>query len=175
MSHAENQTKPLWAFPGNLSFLSIFASPIDGFPSLLTPLILSLSVAMSQEYFPGQGASSAGEGSSSPSSSSPTHAYPPPPTEEERLPSTSSSTMFPRPPPAYMTVGNGSTSESATALMASLHEDSGYGGSIPSGSVMEGDAGGDWRADLMVDRPTPMHTPTHLGEWNPAGSFLSPD
>ncbi|GKZ70606.1 mitofusin [Aspergillus niger] len=123
---------------------------------------------MSQEYFPGQGASSAGEGSSSPSSSSPSHAHPPPPTEEERLPSTSSSTMFPRPPPAYMTVGNGSTSESATALMASLHEDSGYGGSIPSGSVMDGDASGDWKADLMVDRPTPMHTPTHLGEWNPA-------
>ncbi|PWY94151.1 hypothetical protein BO94DRAFT_458175 [Aspergillus sclerotioniger CBS 115572] len=111
---------------------------------------------MSQEYFPGQGASSAGEGSSSGYRPSP----PQSPANEE---------SFPRPPPAYMTVGNGATSESATSLMASLHEDSGYGGSITGGSVMGGgDAGLDWRADLMVDRPTPMRSPAHLGEWNPA-------
>ncbi|OOF93089.1 hypothetical protein ASPCADRAFT_209710 [Aspergillus carbonarius ITEM 5010] len=116
---------------------------------------------MSQEYFPGQGASSASEGSSRYRPSSP-----PPPQEDS--PANESNPMFPRPPPAYMTVGNGATSESATALMASLHEDSGYGGSITGGSVMGGDAGADWRADLMVDRPTPMHTPTHLGQWNPA-------
>ncbi|PYH87812.1 transmembrane GTPase Fzo1 [Aspergillus ellipticus CBS 707.79] len=112
---------------------------------------------MSQDYFPGTGASSssAGEGSS----------RRPPPEDQEHSPANGSNPM---PPPAYMTVGNGSTSESATALMASLHEDSGYGGSLPGGSLMGGDADGNWRADLMVDRPTPMHPPTHLGAWNPA-------
>ncbi|RAL14566.1 mitofusin [Aspergillus homomorphus CBS 101889] len=114
---------------------------------------------MSQEYYPGQGASSSSGSSSSQ-----------PPQEASSANNTPPS--FPRPPPAYMTVGNGSTSESATALMASLHEDSGYGGSIASGSVVDGDAGaaagGGWRADLMVDSPTPMHAPAHLGEWNPA-------
>ncbi|KAF7616190.1 hypothetical protein AFLA_009688 [Aspergillus flavus NRRL3357] len=107
---------------------------------------------MSQEYFPGNGGSSAGEGSSR-------H---PPQQEASEYP------FFPNAPPAYMTVGNGSTSESATALMASLNRDSGYGDSIASGSVRDGDAGGDWRTDMMVDRPTPMHTPTLPGQWNPA-------
>ncbi|KAE8386718.1 mitofusin [Aspergillus alliaceus] len=107
---------------------------------------------MSQEYFPGKGGSSAGEGSSR-------H---PPQQESSEYP------FFPNAPPAYMTVGNGATSESATALMASLNEDSGYGGSIASGSLMDGDVGGDWRSDMMVDRPTPMHTPTLPGQWNPA-------
>ncbi|RMJ28589.1 Transmembrane GTPase fzo1 [Aspergillus sp. HF37] len=70
-----------------------------------------------------------------------------------------------RPPPSYMTVGNGH-SENAAALMASLNNDSGYGGSIASGSDF--DAGAGWRAGLMEDRPTPMHTPSLPGEWNPA-------
>ncbi|KAE8356705.1 hypothetical protein BDV28DRAFT_64852 [Aspergillus coremiiformis] len=107
---------------------------------------------MSQEYFFAQGGSSAGEGSSR---------YPPR-QEASEYP------FAPNVPPAYMTVGNGSTSESATALMASLNEDSGYGGSNPDNSLMDGDAGGDWRSDMMVDRPTPMHTPTLPGQWNPA-------
>ncbi|KAJ0418414.1 hypothetical protein BJY00DRAFT_287748 [Aspergillus carlsbadensis] len=101
---------------------------------------------MSQEYFPGNGGSSAGEGSSR---------HPP-----DELPE--QSPFAPRPPPAYMTVGNGSTSENATALMSSLHADSGYGGSIADGGSM------DWRSDMLVDRPTPAHTPTQPGEWNPA-------
>ncbi|KAJ6144940.1 hypothetical protein N7470_008835 [Penicillium chermesinum] len=75
---------------------------------------------------------------------------------------------FYRPPPAYMTVGNGSTSESATALMASLAHDSGYGGSIAGDSAHE-DSSAAWRAGLMEDRPTPLHTPTRPGEWNPEG------
>lgn len=108
---------------------------------------------MSQGYFAGGSGSSAGEGSSR-------HAG-----EEERV----GSPFYPRPPPAYMTVGNGSTSDSATALMSSLNNDSGYGGSIASGSAMDGDEGMGWHADLMEDRPTPGHTPTNPGEYNPAG------
>jgi mitofusin len=108
---------------------------------------------MSQEYFPGKG-TSAGEGSSR---------HPPEDVTENNP-------LYPRPPPTYMTVGNGSTSESATALMATLNADSGYGGSIASGSVMDGDEGAGWRADLMVDRPTPIPTPPGSGNWNPAGS-----
>lgn len=112
---------------------------------------------MSQGYYPSGSGSSAGEGSSR-------HAG-----EEERIDSPS----FPRPPPAYMTVGNGSTSENAAALMSSLNSDSGYGDSIASGSAMDGNVGGGWPSGLMEDRPTPVHTPTHPGEWNPAGkSFI---
>lgn len=71
-----------------------------------------------------------------------------------------------------MTVGNGSTSESATALMTSLNNDSGYGGSIAGDSTMETDANAAWRAELGQDRPTPAHTPTRTGEWDPAGEGL---
>ncbi|KKK19904.1 hypothetical protein P175DRAFT_0448517 [Aspergillus ochraceoroseus IBT 24754] len=102
---------------------------------------------MSQEYYSGKGGSSAGEGSSR-------HA---PQDEHPENP------FAPRPAPAYMTVGNGSTSESATALMASLNVDSGYGG-----SVVDGESNTGLNSDLLVDRPTPAHTPTLLGEWNPA-------
>jgi mitofusin len=52
--------------------------------------------------------------------------------------------------------------------MASLNADSGYGGSIASGSVMDGDEGAGWRADMMVDKPTPVPTPPGMGNWNPA-------
>ncbi|KAL3474142.1 hypothetical protein BJX99DRAFT_232254 [Aspergillus californicus] len=102
---------------------------------------------MSQEYFPGKGGSSAGEGSSR-------HA-------QDELPE--QSPFAPRPPPAYMTVGNGSTSSNATALMSELHADSGYGGSL-----MDGESSAGWRSDLMMDTPIPAHTPTQPGEWNPA-------
>jgi mitofusin len=71
-----------------------------------------------------------------------------------------------------MTVGNGSTSDSATALMTSLNQDSGYGGSIADESAMEEDSNAAWRAGLMEDRPTPAHTPTRPGEWNPAGEWI---
>ncbi|OQD71245.1 hypothetical protein PENPOL_c001G04058 [Penicillium polonicum] len=103
---------------------------------------------MSQEYHPGEGSSS-GAGSSRFSG-------------EEEFPEKN---PFFRPPPTYMTVGNGSTSDSATALMTSLNQDSGYGGSIAD---TEEDANSAWRAGLMEDRPTPVHTPTRPGEWNPA-------
>ncbi|KAJ5677741.1 uncharacterized protein N7477_003374 [Penicillium maclennaniae] len=103
---------------------------------------------MSQEYYPGDGSSRAGSSRF-------------PGEDEERNP------FFP-PPPAYMTVGNGSTSESATALMTSLNQDSGYGGSIAGESALESDSNAAWRAGLMEDRPTPIHTPTRPGEWNPA-------
>lgn len=105
---------------------------------------------MSQNYFSGEGSSRsassrfAGE-------------------EEERSP------FSPQAPPAYMTVGNGSTSESATALMSSLAHDSGYGGSIAGESAADGDSSSAWRAGLLEDRPTPLHTPTRPGEYNPAG------
>ena len=106
--------------------------------------------AMSQEYF-------SGEGSTYPGSSRFAGE------DEERSP------FHPQPPPAYMTVGTGSTSESATALMASLNNDSGYGGSVSGESAMNADSSPAWRAGLMEDRPTPMYTPTRPGEWNPAG------
>ncbi|KAL2826523.1 hypothetical protein BDW59DRAFT_145302 [Aspergillus cavernicola] len=102
---------------------------------------------MSQEYFPSTGGSPVGEGSSR-------HA-------QDEVPE--QSPFAPRPPPAYMTVGNGSTSENATTLMNSLHNDSGYGGSVADGESVAG-----WRSEMMVDRPTPAHTPTLPGEWNPA-------
>ncbi|OQE44626.1 hypothetical protein PENCOP_c002G00634 [Penicillium coprophilum] len=103
---------------------------------------------MSQEYHPGEGSSS-GAGPSRFSG-------------EEEFPEKN---HFFRPPPTYMTVGSGSTSDSATALMTSLNQDSGYGGSIAD---TEEDASSAWRAGLMEDRPTPVHTPTRPGEWNPA-------
>ncbi|KAJ5587506.1 uncharacterized protein N7459_003271 [Penicillium hispanicum] len=102
---------------------------------------------MSQEYFPGEGSSRAGSSRFAGE-------------DEERSPF--------QPPPAYMTVGSGSTSESATALMASLNNDSGYGGSMADDHAVDGDSSAAWRAGLMEDRPTPVHTPTRPGEWNPA-------
>lgn len=107
---------------------------------------------MSQDYFSGEGSSQAG-------SSRDTGL-------EEKNP------FYPQPPPAFMTVGNGSTSESATALMASLANDSGYGGSIAGDSAAHEDSSAAWRAGLMEDRPTPSHTPTRRGEWNPDGESL---
>jgi mitofusin len=117
---------------------------VDGTPAL------HISV-MSQEYHPGEGSSRSGSSRFGGE-------------EEERSPF--------QPPPAYMTVGNGSTSDSATALMSSLNNDSGYGGSIAGESAIEADANAAWRAELRQDRPTPAHTPTRPGEWNPASKLL---
>ncbi|EON63983.1 hypothetical protein W97_03213 [Coniosporium apollinis CBS 100218] len=70
--------------------------------------------------------------------------------------------------PQYMTVGSGSTSESAARLVALLDDDSGYGGSIRSG----GSNGSSWHPGLTHDRPTPSHTPEvtdrhiHQGYYN---------
>jgi GTPase SAR1 family protein len=52
--------------------------------------------------------------------------------------------------PGYMTVGSGSTPEAAARLVSMLDEDSGYGG-----SMMEGDSGSSWRANIGEDRPSP--------------------
>jgi len=59
--------------------------------------------------------------------------------------------------PHYMTVGTGSQSRYAHALMERLERDSGYG-SMASASRF---GGGDqaWEDELLVDRPTPAHTP----------------
>lgn len=60
--------------------------------------------------------------------------------------------------PQYMTVGSGSTSESAARLQALLDNDSGYGGSIAGES--------NWNPTLGEDRPTPVHSPMVRGETN---------
>ncbi|KAI4136562.1 MAG: hypothetical protein L6R39_007730, partial [Caloplaca ligustica] len=66
-----------------------------------------------------------------------------------------------------MTVGSGSASASAAALMSSIEHDSGYGS-------MSGDTYGDsgssraWHPGLTEDHPIPVHTPTVPGEYNPA-------
>ena len=67
-----------------------------------------------------------------------------------------------------MTVGSGSTSASAAALMASLDNDSGYGGSIAGDSHTDGGSARGWHPSLTYDLPTPSHTPVSLGESNPA-------
>jgi mitofusin len=107
---------------------------------------------MSQEYFPTEGSSSGGSSSNKP------------PADERP------DTYFPRYGPESMTVGTGSTSESATALMNALNQDSGYGGSIAGDSLIE-DHNSHWQAGLLEDRPTPSHTPILPGEINAAGSF----
>lgn len=67
--------------------------------------------------------------------------------------------------PGYMQVGTGSSSEHARRLQAIIDNDSGYGGS----TLADGDGGeGAWHPGLSYDRPTPSHTPTQHGEYNPA-------
>ncbi|TVY85062.1 Transmembrane GTPase fzo1 [Lachnellula suecica] len=62
-------------------------------------------------------------------------------------------------PPQYMTVGSGSTSESASRLQAMLNEeDSGYGGSLADGQ----NGSMSWNPALSEDMPTPMHSPVPL-------------
>ncbi|KAL8712123.1 MAG: hypothetical protein Q9220_003557 [cf. Caloplaca sp. 1 TL-2023] len=66
-----------------------------------------------------------------------------------------------------MTVGSGSASASAAALLNAIERDSGYGS-------MSGDSHSDsgftrgWHPGLTADQPTPSHTPTLPGEYNPA-------
>ncbi|KAL2371161.1 mitofusin [Blastomyces gilchristii SLH14081] len=97
---------------------------------------------MSQQYFPSEAGSAAGEGSSK-------HA-----TGGE----SSNSSHHHGEGPEYMVVGSGSVSHNVTSLMASLNHDSGYGGSI-MGESADG---------LMGDRPTPSHTPVVPGQLNEA-------
>jgi GTP-binding protein EngB required for normal cell division len=70
----------------------------------------------------------------------------------------------PQPTPGFMTVGTGSTSESASRLVEMLDHDSGYGGSIVDGQT----SSQGWHPGLTEDRPTPSHTPRVHGETNPA-------
>ncbi|KAF2462196.1 hypothetical protein BDY21DRAFT_418145 [Lineolata rhizophorae] len=84
--------------------------------------------------------------------------------------SSSRSVRAPRPQyssgrPNYMTVGSGSTSESAARLTAMLDDDSGYGGSVQDG---EQSSQRGWHPGLTEDRPTPSHTPLLPGQTNPA-------
>ncbi|EGE04341.1 transmembrane GTPase Fzo1 [Trichophyton equinum CBS 127.97] len=100
----------------------------------------------SKDYFSHDAGSSAGEGSSRS-----TERHSPIP-DDERPPSQV---------PGYMIVGSGPASGNATSLMSTLHEDSGYGGSIIDGNS---DIGSEsWQAGLMEDRPTPSHTPVGPG------------
>ncbi|OKL58296.1 hypothetical protein UA08_06599 [Talaromyces atroroseus] len=110
---------------------------------------------MSQEYFPASGSSSsANEGSSSGQD------------HDERLP------QIPEPwaAPQYITVGNGATSAAAEALVATLNQDSGYGGSIAGDTAIDSSDFADWRAGLLEDRPTPSHTPALATEIAPEGN-----
>ena len=100
---------------------------------------------MSQDYYPVDGS---GDGSSSRSTSHPLHPSP------RR--------------PHYMTVGSGSTSASAAALISTLDHDSGYGGSIAGESYSNDGSSKGWHPGLTPDLPTPAHTPTLPGENNPA-------
>ena len=71
------------------------------------------------------------------------------------------------PRPQYMTVGSGSTSASAAALMASLDRDSSYGTSISSGDhAHPGDSLG-WNAREAIDSPIPTHTPSISEDYSP--------
>lgn len=67
-----------------------------------------------------------------------------------------------------MTVGTGSTSASAAALMASLDRDSGYGTSIASGDYPREGSSLGWNPRVTEDSPVPAHTPTLPGEYSTA-------
>ncbi|KAH8668112.1 hypothetical protein BGZ60DRAFT_408616 [Tricladium varicosporioides] len=58
--------------------------------------------------------------------------------------------------PQYITVGTGSTSQSAARLRAILDNDSGYGGSVAGDGINTVPA---WNPALTEDRPTPSHSP----------------
>lgn len=67
--------------------------------------------------------------------------------------------------PQYMTVGGGTESANAAALIAQLEQDSGYG-SIAGDLPIHGGEAQAWRDELLQDRPTPAHTPTLAGRSN---------
>lgn len=98
---------------------------------------------MSQDYHPGEDSAGSSSGRSSAN-----HPFP-----------------HGNPRPQYMTVGSGSTSASAAALMATLDNDSGYGSSIAGDSYTNGESK-SWHPGLAADRYTPAHTPTAPGDNN---------
>ncbi len=67
-----------------------------------------------------------------------------------------------------MTVGPGSTSASAAALMSTLSHDSGYGASVGDDEYSNDGSLKPWLPGMTGDLPTPAHTPTLPGETNPA-------
>ena len=68
--------------------------------------------------------------------------------------------------PHYVTVGSGSTSESAARLQALLEiTDSGYGESVVGESSSSSQS---WNPSLTADMPTPSHLPMARGETNEA-------
>lgn len=122
---------------------------------LSTPLYLFFSTAfsatMSQEYYPSDRSSK--KRTTSPRSSSSNRSAPGPPGKLSQR-------------PHYVTVGQGSTSASASELMAALDNDSGYGRSISTdGYTNDGDITG-WLPGVTEDRPTPSHTPNFPSEYN---------
>lgn len=64
--------------------------------------------------------------------------------------------------PQYITVGSGSTTQSAARLQALLDNDSGYGGSVA------GDGGPAWSPRITEDRPAPAHSPMVRGQTSEA-------
>jgi mitofusin 2 len=62
-----------------------------------------------------------------------------------------------------MTVGSGSQPSHASALMAQLERDSGYG-SMSGDSQARGGEMSAWEDQLLQDRPTPIHTPKLPGQ-----------
>ncbi|PBP23316.1 hypothetical protein BUE80_DR005868 [Diplocarpon rosae] len=67
--------------------------------------------------------------------------------------------------PQYVTVGSGSTSESAARLQALLDNDSGYGGSIAGENGVPA-----WNPALTEDRPAPMHSQAPRGSGDEANA-----
>lgn len=65
--------------------------------------------------------------------------------------------------PEYMTVGSGIQPSHAAALMDQLERDSGYG-SMPGDNQQTGGEMRSWEDQLLVDRPTPAHTPQINGQ-----------
>ncbi|KAK4944592.1 mitofusin [Elasticomyces elasticus] len=68
--------------------------------------------------------------------------------------------------PEYMTVGSGGQSMHAAALMEQLEQDSGYG-SMPGDVQQNGGEMNAWEDGLLMDRPTPAHTPQVNGQPGP--------
>ncbi|KEF53467.1 mitofusin [Exophiala aquamarina CBS 119918] len=65
--------------------------------------------------------------------------------------------------PKYMTVGSGIQPSHATALMEQLERDSGYGSMVGDNQQIGGEMR-SWEDQLLVDRPTPAHTPQINGQ-----------
>ena len=99
---------------------------------------------MSQDYDPGESSAGSSSGRSHPNNAP---------------------AQYGKSRPEYMTVGAGSTSASAAALMATLDNDSGYGTNSVDDNYTNGE-GKSWHPGITADRYTPAHTPTAPGDTN---------